>query len=198
MKIISKEDLELLNNKRILSMSRLDWGKTISISNQYIQKNILEHLVKSSNFSVYSTDDTNCPVKEKNNNPGYDLLICSPYGTNYKIQSKLRQVKGLYDYSQQIRFETTRRNSNKNQNKNHTGHICYSIDEFDFVMISLVNDKNNRNNRNNCNLWSYCFIPVKELIDDKNDCCVSKINSNIIKKHIIDFKQPTILDYFQK
>ena len=40
MKIIEKDDLELLNNKRIYEMGRMDWGKTIAISNQYIHRHI--------------------------------------------------------------------------------------------------------------------------------------------------------------
>ena len=46
----------------------------------------------------------------------------------------------------------------KNKDKNHTGHICYSLDEFDFVMISLINDRNDRNNIKNCNLLKHCVI----------------------------------------
>jgi len=34
MELIDDEDKELLNNKRVLNMSKIDWGKTISISNQ--------------------------------------------------------------------------------------------------------------------------------------------------------------------
>ena len=127
----------------------MDWGKTIAISNQYIQRNILKHKLEPFGFRVYSTDDIDLPdlpeINISNNSPGFDLLIVSPEGKNIRIQSKLRQVKGITDYSQQIHFETTRRNSKKNENQNHTGHVCYSLDEFDYVMISLVNDNENRN-----------------------------------------------------
>ncbi len=45
MSIIDDDDKKLLENGRIINMSRIDWGKTISISNQYIQRNILRHML---------------------------------------------------------------------------------------------------------------------------------------------------------
>jgi len=93
-------------------------------------------------YKVYSTDDIEIPfINIKNNYPGFDLLIITPENKHIKVQSKLRQVKGIYDYSQQVHFEITRRNSEKNKDKNHTGHIYYSLNEFDFVIITLINNK---------------------------------------------------------
>mgnify|MGYP003386427735 FL=1 len=116
MEIIEKEDLELLNNKRIYEMSRMDWGKTMAISNQYIQRNILKKNLEKFNYKVYSTDDKDLPTKinTMNNSPGYDIIVITPNKKTVRIQSKLRQVKGINDYSQQVHFETTRRNSKKN------------------------------------------------------------------------------------
>jgi hypothetical protein len=190
MEIIEKEDKDLLTNKRILNMSRIDWGKTIAVSNQYIQKNLLKYKLCNYGFQIYSTDDENLPkfIDISNNSPGFDLIIVKPDKKIFRIQSKLRQVNGNFDYSKQIHFETTRRNSIKNENKNHTGHICYSLDEFDYVMISLVNDNKNRNKISNCNLWSYAIIPIKELEDKEHKCCISHINPIILKKNIINIK----------
>jgi hypothetical protein len=188
MEIINKEDKELLFNKRILSLKRIDWGKIVGQINQYIQKNILEYMLKDYGYSVYTSDNNDLPgiIDVKNNSPGFDIIIVSPENKIFKIQSKLRQVNGLTDYSQQIHFETTRRNSKKNEYRNHTGHICYSLDEFDFVFVSLINDKHNRINKiKNCNLWSYTLIPIKCLKDEKKNCCVSKISPDILEKNII-------------
>ena len=187
MKIINKDDFELLNNRRILLMKRIDWGKTISIPNQYIQKNILEYKLKYSDYKVYSTDDVDIPkIDISNNSPGFDLIIIKPNKSIIKIQSKLRQVNGLTDVSKQVHFETTRRNSEKNKNKNHTGHICYSVDEFDYLMISLVNDKKNRDNIKDCNKWSFVIIPISDLIDTEHNCCISHITPNILKKNLVN------------
>jgi len=154
----------LLENNRIANMSRIDWGKTMAVSNQYIQRNILRYMLEKFGYYIYSTDDIEINhLINKNNSSGYDLLIITPTNKNIRIQSKLRQVNGNEDYSHQIHFETTRRNCEKN--KNHTGHICYSLDEFDFVMVSMVNDKYNRNKIKNCNLWSYSLISIKEIED---------------------------------
>ncbi len=186
MDIIEPDDKTLLVNERIYGMSRIDWGKTMAVSNQYIQRNILRYMLGKYGYSIYTTDDYNCPcVNISNNSSGFDLVVLTPDKKHIRIQSKLRQVKGASDYSQQIHFETTRRNSEKNKNKNHTGHVCYSLDEFDLVMVSLVNDKLNRKIIQNCNMWSYCLIPIKELEDLQHKCCVSHIKSETLKKNII-------------
>ena len=186
MDIIEKDDRNLLENNRIANMTRIDWGKTMAVSNQYIQRNILRSMLSPFGYSVYSTDDIDMPkINIANNSPGFDLVVVTPENKYIRVQSKLRQVKGTYDYSQQIHFETTRRNSQKNKDKNHTGHICYSLDEFDLVMISLVNDKLNRDKIKNCNLWSYSLISIKELEDTEHNCCYSHIIPKILKKNII-------------
>lgn len=186
MDLIDKEDLELLNNKRVLGMKPIDWGKTMAVPNQYIQRNILRHMLRQHGWSVYTSDDDDLPdINIANNSPGFDLLVVTHDNKHIRIQSKLRQVTGKDDCSKQTHFETTRRNSSKNENKNHTGQVCYDLDEFDFVMISLVNIKNNRDKIKNCDLWTYCLIPVKDLIDPEHNCCCSSISSVVLKKNVI-------------
>jgi len=186
MDIIELDDRNLLTNNRIINMSRIDWGKTMAVSNQYIQRNILRYMLMPYGYYVYSTDDSDIPnIDIKNNSPGFDLLIISPNGEHIRVQSKLRQVNGKNDYSHQIHFETTRRNSEKNKDKNHTGHICYSMDEFDLVMISLVNDKLNRETIQNCNAWTYSLIPIKDIEDVEHNCCFSHIKPHVLQKNII-------------
>jgi hypothetical protein len=186
MDIIEKDDRNLLENNRIENMARIDWGKTMAVSNQYIQRNILRYMLSPYGFLVYSTDDIDIPkINIANNSPGFDLVVVTPENKIIRVQSKLRQVNGINDYSKQIHFETTRRNSEKNKDKNHTGHICYSLDEFDLVMISLVNDKINRDKIKNCNLWTYSLISIKELEDTEHHCCYSHIKPDILEKNII-------------
>ena len=186
MNIIELEDKNLLQNNRIANMSRIDWGKTMAVSNQYIQRNILRYMLEHFGYSVYSTDDEDMPnIDIKNNSPGFDLVIVTPTKQNIRVQSKLRQVHGKYDYSQQIHFETTRRNCEKNKDKNHTGHVCYSLDEFDLVMISLVNDRLNRDKIKDCNLWTFSLIPIKHLEDTVHNCCYSHISPEILEKNIM-------------
>ena len=186
MDIIENDDRNLLENDRIANMARIDWGKTVAVSNQYIQRDILRHILCPFGYSVHSTDDSDMPeISIANNSPGFDLVVVTPENKITRVQSKLRQVKGIHDCSQQIHFETTRRNSEKNKDKNHTGHICYSLDEFDLVMISLVNDRLNRDKRKNCNLWTYSLISIKELEDIEHSCCCSHIKPEILHKNII-------------
>ena len=197
MDIIDEYDKELLNNRRICNMSRIDWGKTMSISNQYIHRNILRQMLNKYGYNVYSTDDDNIPasVKTKNNSPGFDLIIITPENKHLRVQSKLRQVNGIHAYSKQTHFETTRRNCNENKKLNHTGHVCYSLDEFDFVMISLVNDRNNRETVKDCDTWTYCFIPLNEVKDTEHNCCMSKISPHVLKKNIMNIND-NIQKYF--
>ena len=187
MDIIDKEDKELLENNRILNMKTGDWGKTMAVSNQYIQRNILRHMLEPFGYSVYSTDDIDMPeISISNNSPGFDLVIVTPEKKHIRVQSKLRQVDGKSDCSKQTHFETTRRDSEKNKEKNHTGHVCYSLDEFDLVMISLVNIKLNiSDKRKNCNLWTYCLIPIMELEDKEHNCCYGHVKAEILNKNII-------------
>jgi len=188
MDIIEEDDRKLLENTRIINMSRIDWGKTMAVSNQYIQRNILRSMLEPYGYFIYTTDDKEISnIDTSNNSPGFDIIIITPKNKHIRVQSKIRQVKGIHDYSQQTHFETTRRNSKKNIDKNHTGHICYSLDEFDLVMISLVNDKVNREKTiKNTNLWSYSLIPVKDIEDTQHNCCYSHIKPEILKKNIIN------------
>jgi len=193
MAIIEEDDRKLLENRRIYNMGRGDWGKAMAVPNQYMHRNFLRRNLEPHGCRVYSTDDSDLPegVITANNSPGFDLVVVLPDGRIKTVQSKLRQVDGRADHSKQIHFETTRRNSKKNQEKNHTGHICYSPDEFDVVMLSLVNDRENREKRKDCNLWSFCIIPVAELEDPAHPgCCVSHISSKIVEKNMVDLKSP--------
>ena len=175
---IEEEDRLLLNNKRIMNMTTIDWGKCISISNQYIQRNLLR---LNKNIEVYSTDDEKCPTvfDTKNNSPGFDLII-KDKDKYYRVQSKLRQVKGKTHYSTSVHFETTRRHSSKNK----TGHITYSIDEFDYVLVSLILRSNN--SRNDINKWRFSLIPIHILRDGENNYCVSSIPSKVLSDYKIE------------
>ena len=46
MDIIEDDDKKLLENNRIIKMSRIDWSKTMAVSNQYIQRNILRYMLE--------------------------------------------------------------------------------------------------------------------------------------------------------
>jgi hypothetical protein len=186
-RLIFEADRQLMFNERVVNMSRIDWGKTMSISNQYIQQCILQDKL-GSGFQVFSTDETSYAA---NNSPGYDLLVTNPERQKqWRVQSKLRQVNGKKsDVSHQIHFETTRRNSSKNTEQSHTGHVCYGPDEFDFVMLSLVNDARHERSQviTNCDLWTFCLIPVSALIDpNRPHCCVSHIKPEILQKYILN------------
>jgi len=80
MKIIEKDDLELLNNKRIYEMGRMDWGKTVAISNQYIHRNILRNNLEKYDYKIYCTDDIDLPkeINISNNSPGFDIIVITP------------------------------------------------------------------------------------------------------------------------
>lgn len=192
MNIINEDDKYLLKNQRNIKLNRIDWGKNFSIINQYIQKEILSYILHPYGYYVFTTDETddeNFPknINITNNSPGFDIIIKSMKEEKFfRVQSKLRQVKGKTPFSKQVNIETTRRHSKKNMERCYTGHICYDTDEFDFVMISLVHDRNNRLSIiQDCNKWFFSFIPKTELIDSQKKCIVPKIVPKIIEKYKI-------------
>ena len=72
-------------------------------------------ILKSIGIKAYDPEtDEDCPeISTGNNSPGFDILAIKSNGKICRIQSKLRQVKGVTDFSQQTHFETTRRHSKK-------------------------------------------------------------------------------------
>lgn len=183
--IKDKELITFLLMRWVNNLSKIDWGKSVSIPNQYIGRDILnQHMPMG--YKAFTTDDIDCPeIDTSNNSPGFDIIIKCPNGVLKRVQSKLRQVDGVAHFSKQVGIETTRRNSKKNENKNHTGHVCYSSDEFDYVLVSAVHVKNGFENRHDINKWKFSLVPVKELIDKTRGCCVTSIKPNILNKYII-------------
>ena len=180
---------QLIENSIIKSMSVIDWGKAMARANEYIQKELL----RFSGVEVYDPQlDQNCPnINTDNNSPGFDLIVKNKNGKLKRIQSKLRQVTGVTDFSQRTHFETTRRNSKKNKDKatSESGHVAYSADEFDYVMVTLINVKNGTERRNDVNLWSFSIIPISDLVDPNKGCCLTKIPSKVLEKNKFTIQQ---------
>jgi hypothetical protein len=194
MSVICKDAKELIENGIIQNMTVIDWGKAMARCNEIIQKDIL----KSICIEAYDPEtDEDCPeISIANNSPGFDILAKNSNGKMCRIQSKLRQVKGVTDFSQKTHFETTRRHSKKNEGAaSDSGHVAYGCDEFDYVMVSLVNvgkDGKKRINRNNVDKWSFSLIPVEALIDKEKGCCFGKISSKILNQYKFDPKNPRL------
>ena len=173
MNYIHDDDKKILNNKRLLKMSPTDWGMSVGITNEYIQAELLKTIYPE----VYT--ETN-DIRNKGfdigvNIKGFDFIFRKD-NRFYKVQSKLRQVKGIDKYSCQINIETSRK---KNR---------YTIFDFDYLFISLVNIKENYNNRSDINKWGFTLIPVNELIDKENPkYLINNVSSEILNKYKIHF-----------
>lgn len=178
MNYIDEDDKLILNNKRLLKMSPVDWGMSVGISNEYIQSSLLKTIYPE----VYTEIDD---IRKKGFNSainivGYDFIFRNN-NKFYKVQSKLRQVKGVDAYSCQINITTSRRRNNQKE-------VSYEKDDFDYLFISLVNIKDNYNNRNDINKWGFSFIPVNELIDANNtEFLVKNVSSEILNKYKLNF-----------
>jgi hypothetical protein len=185
MDIIPPAAKQLMENSIITSMTVIDWGKAMARCNEIIQKSLLRY----SGIKAYDPEtDRDCPkIDTTNNSPGFDIVVVNLEGKLIRIQSKLRQVKGITDFSRQTEFETTRRHSEKNKGaSSDSGHVAYGCDEFDFVMISLINVGKNgdiRTNRNTVDNWSFSIIPIHELIDKEKNCCLTQIPAKILEKY---------------
>jgi hypothetical protein len=192
MNVICSDARELIENKIIQNMTVIDWGKALATCNEIIQIDIL----KSIGIEAYDPEtDKDCPrISIANNSPGFDAVVKNSNGKISRLQCKLRQVKGITDFSQLIHFETTRRHSTKNKGPaSDSGHIAYGCDEFDYVMVSLVNvgkDGKYRENRNNIDKWSFSLIPVEALINKEKRCCFNNISSKILEQYKFDPKNP--------
>ena len=182
MDVIRPAAQELLNNEIIRDMSVIDWGKAMARGNEIIQKELLRHV----GIEAYDPAlDSECPkVDIKNNSPGFDILVRNSKGDLKRLQSKLRQVKGMTDFSQQTHFETTRRHSKKNEGaSSDTGHVAYSPEEFDYVMVTLVNVRQGLERRNDVNMWSFSIVPITALINPEKQCCLTSIPAKILEKY---------------
>tara|TARA_B100001094_G_C18132253_1_gene772938 strand:- start:378 stop:1364 length:987 start_codon:yes stop_codon:yes gene_type:complete len=192
MRVINQDARALLENPIIEGMSKIDWGKAMARPNEIIQKNLLNNLgIKSYDPEI----DIDCPkIDTTNNSPGFDMVVKNKDGKYFRIQSKLRQVNGNTEFSSQTHFETTRRHSKKNQGAaSESGHVAYGCDEFDYVMVTLINvGKNNKKikNRNDVNNWCFSLIPVNELINKEKNCCESKISAKLLEKYKFDPRTP--------
>lgn len=61
-------------------------------------------------------DREDCPnIDTKNNSPGFDIVVKTQSGDLKRVQSKIRQVRGITNFSKQTHFETTRRHCKKNE-----------------------------------------------------------------------------------
>ena len=180
---------QLIENSIIKSMSVIDWGKAMARANEYIQKELLRFC----GVEVYDPQlDQNCPnINTDNNSPGFDLIVKNKNGELKRVQSKLRQVTGKTDFSKQTHFETTRRNSKKNKDKatSESGHVAYSADEFDYVMVTLINVKNGTERRNDVNLWSFSIVPISDLVDPNKGCCLTHIPAKVLEKNKFTIQQ---------
>ena len=178
MNYIDEDDKLILNNKRLLKMSPVDWGMSVGISNEYIQSSLLKTIYPE----VYTEIDD---IRKKGFNSainivGYDFIFRNN-NKFYKVQSKLRQVKGVDAYSCQVNITTSRRRNNQKE-------VSYEKDDFDYLFISLVNIKDNYNNRNDINNRGFSFIPVNELIDANNtEFLVKNVSSEILNKYKLNF-----------
>lgn len=196
MSVISPAATQLMNNDIIKDMSVNDWGKAMARCNEIIQKDLLKYC----GICCYDPGkDDECPnIVIANNSPGFDILVKNSDGRLSRIQSKLRQVRGKTNFSRETHFETTRRHSKKNEgSSSDTGHIAYSINEFDYVMITLVNVGKNgdvRSNRNSVDNWSFSIIPIAELVDNEKGCCVAQISAKLLEKYkyTINTKSPPV------
>lgn len=134
--------------------------------------------------------DEYCLVRgQEGNGEGHDIETSD--NTKKRIQCKLT---GVYDakeiFSGQISgFETTRRNSQLNQNQNDTGHVAYKANEFDYLWYTILHNtgcfEDLVNHRRNMNTWYFCLIPVELITDQNTGNCKTTISKEILNRSLI-------------
>jgi hypothetical protein len=181
----SHEDvISMLENPFIQSLNPLEYGKAIQTAvEQYVTNTI--NSISEKNLLVDVAKDSKLVEEFQyvNNGPGFDRLHLP---TKKKIQIKLRQVDGKTPYSKQAHFENTRRHSAKNKNKSaKSGHVRYSVSEFDYVLVVLCHIVNSE--RIHYTNWSYSLVESSKLEDvNIQGYCVSHIPSALLLENKYD------------
>lgn len=107
---------------------------------------------------------------------GYDILCINPETNSVKrIQVKHRNSN--------IHLETTRRNSAKNLDKNASGHVSYSRNEFDYLIV-VKGDFDDRVAIQEDTI----IFPVNSLIDpNKDNILVNRISKSMEREYRLKF-----------
>ena len=173
----------MINNKNTKEIGKIranaaeyfvvDWLNNFLQKNGYEPKWITIHaedVIQCSKFELKSSDP---------NSSGFDIYLLNRNTHKYfRIQVKYR--------NSDFHFETTRRNSKKNENKNTTGHVVYSADEFDILIgICTFNNLSNELPTDK----NISIIDIDILKDPKNpENLISKI-SNKTRNICIDYNK---------
>lgn len=176
--------ISTLDNPFINSLSPLEYGKAIQTAvEEYVTYNV--NLIAGQQLLVDVSRDSELTEQYQysNNGPGFDRLLIP---SCLKIQDKFRQVNGETPFSKQVHFENTRRHSAKNQNQSSvTGHVRYTVSEFDYVLVVLCHIVDGQ--RQNYKDWSYSLISSSELEDVNNKgYCLPKIPSSLLLQNKYD------------
>ena len=191
--IVDKDVFNMVGNKFIANMSFIDWGKTMAIANEYICKDLMTSL---GGTKVIHTDECvegseggmlleKMNIDTSNNGSGFDTIVLSNGKT---IQCKIRQVKGKTPYSTSVLFDNTRRPKGKNEgDEGETGHVRYSIDEFDYVLVSLIESYKDKSVRTDLNKWNFSFVPISDLVDpNMPGFCLPSIPAKVLEKNKLE------------
>ena len=190
--VVDSDVKQMITNKFILKMSFIDWGKTMAIANEYICKDLINAMT---DITVVHTDECvegseggllleKLNIDVSNNGSGFDTIVLS---NGKRIQCKLRQVGGKTPYSRQTHFDNTRRTTGLNEGEEgggETGHVRYGSDEFDYVLVALVQSYKDKTVRGNLNRWNFSFIPISDLVDPNvPNFCYTAIPPNVLEKN---------------
>jgi hypothetical protein len=178
LKYTHEDVVSMLENPFIQSLGPLEYGKAIQTAIEQYVSNTL-NLLSDEVLLVDVSQDQQLTEEYQygNNGPGFDRLLLP---SKKRVQIKLRQVDGKTPYSKQAHFENTRRHSKKNKNKSaESGHVRYSVDEFDYVLVVLCHIVNGE--RTHYTKWSYSLIESSKLEDVNNQgYCVGQIPSGLL------------------
>lgn len=150
--------------KRLMKEGNLrDLGKMFGDANEDVQS---DWIAKNTSFTALPRSD----FDDDPDASGFDLMTSDI--VKMKIQSKIR-VKNIH-------LEQTRRKSAKNNgDASSTGHVSYTVDEFDVLLVSrpLGNKATKRDKYidtsrtieeyDDVEKWDMIAIPAKELEDPK-------------------------------
>jgi len=143
--------------EKIEEGSARDIGKILQFANEIYVREYLTSI---------GMNVSKCEEDEMGNEPSWDIES----DTGLRIQAKFRGGVSASGRPK-LHTENTRRLSKKNQGAGgKSGHVAYSVDEFDVIVFTIPGDYNTLDTEN----WEVLAIPASELEDPNNPGYIGK------------------------
>lgn len=185
----------MIHNKNTKEIGKLRANAAEYVIVDWLNTFLQQHGYWATWIAIHAEDEKQCrEFKLEGSDPnssGFDIYLLNKVLHEYKrIQVKYR--------NSDFHFETTRRNSKKNENKNTTGHVVYSADEFDILIgVCTFNNLSNKlPTSNNISIIDINILKdpnnpenlISKITNKTRDICITN-NENYLHKILCNSKE---------